>query len=583
MAIRTVGAESFVVSCVATTLGIVVTVAFLTFNVFHRNKRFIKMSSPRLNVLISVGGLCLNFVCLMFGMDFFLAERYPEATVTCQIRLWLVTIGVSLVFGPMFAKSWRVFQIFRNAGVKRVVIKDSRLFLMSSMFIAVDVVILTIWQSLDTMTSREIKYLMITNSEDIHNGTPGSEYVLIQECSSNGTSGWLAFLLLWKTGLLGYGLFLAWQTRNVTLPAMRDSPSIIISIFCTLLLSAPTFMLTSLLRHSPDGIYITEILMITICTVVVQITVFLPKVRYWWKSPIEKQSKLSVTMYDFKQKASISTDDLDIFQLQSENDVLKVNVKEKMVQIRDLERKVSHLTGRISALLDDDDRRDSGLDVDLGISEVKDETVTMDTYLATNPSSRKSMENLTPSDTSAPNNTSTPHDESFDRTQSDTSNMKSYKAKKYKRKHKKILTSTPDIYKQSEKSDTKCRSDDFFDMEHSNARFRSRCWTFSSMRSRQDIVGSVTKCYDLEDNDDTFSYVSNYLPPPPPSEQIEFSLRNNSLCAVTDNTVLSNDMLYPVSNCDSSNLSSKKESEINGNSIKHVNGNCITPGKTCYV
>lgn len=44
------------------------------------------MSSPKLNVLISVGGLCLNIVCLMFGMDFFLAERYPEATVTCQVR-----------------------------------------------------------------------------------------------------------------------------------------------------------------------------------------------------------------------------------------------------------------------------------------------------------------------------------------------------------------------------------------------------------------------------------------------------------------------------------------------------------------
>lgn len=44
------------------------------------------MSSPKLNVLISVGGLCLNIVCLMFGMDFFLTERYPEATVTCQVR-----------------------------------------------------------------------------------------------------------------------------------------------------------------------------------------------------------------------------------------------------------------------------------------------------------------------------------------------------------------------------------------------------------------------------------------------------------------------------------------------------------------
>lgn len=123
-------------------------------------------------------------------------------------------------------------------------------------------------------------FLFQTGDEGVQNGTHNSGYASIQECSSNGASWGLALLLLWKTGLLGYGLCLAWQTRNVTLPAMRDSPSIIISIFCTLLLSAPTFMLTTLLRHTLDGVYITEILIITICTVVVQMTVFLPKVSH---------------------------------------------------------------------------------------------------------------------------------------------------------------------------------------------------------------------------------------------------------------------------------------------------------------
>jgi hypothetical protein len=38
-----------------------------------------------------------------------------------QTRVWLMVCGFTLVFGPMLAKSWRVHQIFRNAGVKRVV------------------------------------------------------------------------------------------------------------------------------------------------------------------------------------------------------------------------------------------------------------------------------------------------------------------------------------------------------------------------------------------------------------------------------------------------------------------------------
>lgn len=222
---------------------------------------------------------------------------------------------------------------------------------------------------------------------------------------------------------------------------------------------------------------------------------------------------------------------------------------------------------------DDDDRRDSGLDVDLGISEIKEPT-TVDTPIAADPSSEKKEENMASTNKVNPNREE--NSQAFDRSQSDTTEMKLYKKGKDKRR-KKVLTSTPDIYKHCEYPGN--RSDAIFEMGYSNTSFRSRCWTFSSMRSRQDIVGSVTKSYDLEENEDTFSYVSNYLPPPPPSEQIDFSLKNNSIYAATENNVLSNDMLYPLSNSDSSNPCNK-EPEINGNII---NGDCITPGKTCYV
>lgn len=48
---------------------------------------------------------------------------------------------------------------------------------------------------------------------------------------------------------------------------------------------------------------------------------------FWWKSPLEKQSKMFVTMYDFK-KSSTASEELDYYQLQSDNALLKINVKE---------------------------------------------------------------------------------------------------------------------------------------------------------------------------------------------------------------------------------------------------------------
>ncbi|KAK3107075.1 hypothetical protein FSP39_006399 [Pinctada imbricata] len=515
MEVRTIGPGTFAVSCIVTTIGIVFSVGFLTFNVFHRKKRFIKMSSPKLNVMISSGGLSLNIACLMYGMDFFLEERYPEATVTCQIRLWLVTLGFTLVFGPMFAKAWRVYLIFRNAGIKRVVIRDTKLFMMSSIFMLVDIVILVLWQSIDIMKSQKVKYLLLLDKEE--NGSSVMDHINIQECSSSGTSVWLSILFLWKTGLLGFGLYLAWKTRNVMLPAMRDSVSMIVSILTTLLLTAPTIMLTSLLRHSPNAIYITEMTLITVCVSVVQVATFLPK------------------------KAS--------------------HIKQLQDNLRQARRKLSKLSS------DQEGKLDSGLDVDMSTSSSHDDTTQdpQQTIATTNNSDPNSSEELL----------QTPRSQRRTyRSNSDTESVQSYR--KRRRKFTKKMTSTPNLFQSSgveSKKDineddiaTKQQEQNVYENEMNITNSLSRkgnpfprgTTMYESIRSRQDIAGSVAKSYDLEDNDDTFSYVSSYLNPTFPKKNLDYTLRNSTLCISAECvSAIDNDKLYPYpgdlnqSNCTS--------------------------------
>ena len=38
-----------------------------------------------------------------------------------QTRVWLIVCAVSMLFGPVVVKSWRVYQIFKYGAVKRVV------------------------------------------------------------------------------------------------------------------------------------------------------------------------------------------------------------------------------------------------------------------------------------------------------------------------------------------------------------------------------------------------------------------------------------------------------------------------------
>ena len=120
---------------------------------------------------------------------------------------------------------------------------------------------------------------IIFQNSDIHNTSNEKVFIYIQECTCDKVDVWLSFLFVWKSAVFSYGLYVAWKTRNVLLPPMKDSPSIVISVIFTMCSTSLLVVLSSLLRDDPDAVYVLHILSITVCGTVVQISVFLPKVR----------------------------------------------------------------------------------------------------------------------------------------------------------------------------------------------------------------------------------------------------------------------------------------------------------------
>lgn len=67
-----------------------------------------------------------------------------------------------------------------------------------------------------------------------------------------------------------------------------------------------------------------------------------------------------------------------------------------------------------------------------------------------------------------------------------------------------------------------------------------------SDRSNQELVGSVAKSYNLDDNEDTLSYVSSYLPLKSTRRKLQYTINKNEMYSSSENTTtLSNDQLYP--------------------------------------
>lgn len=92
----------------------------------------VKRSSP-LFVYIIIFGLILGF-CSVFP---WIGEPSPAS---CHLRAWLVCFAFVLVYGPLFAKTWRIWKIFNNVKLRRRTITAQMLLAITGTIVAIQAV-----------------------------------------------------------------------------------------------------------------------------------------------------------------------------------------------------------------------------------------------------------------------------------------------------------------------------------------------------------------------------------------------------------------------------------------------------------
>ncbi|XP_077985332.1 gamma-aminobutyric acid type B receptor subunit 2-like [Glandiceps talaboti] len=333
METRTISLGIFIVVCVCATLGFAMTISFLIFNLLHKNDRMIKMSSPNINVLITIGGAILFFCAILFGLDFGITGDVTIASIFCQVRTWLIVIGFTLVYGSIFSKSWRVYRIFTRAPIKRTVIRDDKLLLMVFLMLMVDITILAFWQGFDPIQCE--KYITEVKLGPRKYADPPSapdELIVIQVCQSNYTYVWIILIYFYKAGLLLFGTYLSWATRNVTLPSMNDAKSIIISVYTCVILAAIVTGLSTILVAWPNAWYACVSTVILVCTTEVLLMQNIPKIYAWKNTSSADLSRSITTSYlATSQNSSVDRIEEDYLMLSAENTQLKKALAEVSV------------------------------------------------------------------------------------------------------------------------------------------------------------------------------------------------------------------------------------------------------------
>jgi hypothetical protein len=211
---------------------LMVCVLFLVVFRAHPN---IRAGSP-----LFLGAMLLGCILIYIGLLQSLPSRL--STINCILKPWLLSLGSTLLFGAVFAKTWRIFSLWSNDSVKVFRISDAMVAGLLGLFVLPDIPLLLAW----TFTGNVKATLVVVDQY-----RPIKNYV---DCSSNGTTApallWTVFGWHVRSDFLGHairqfgltfscsqmllfivGSGLAWKVRRIPMKMYDESKAIAFSIY----------------------------------------------------------------------------------------------------------------------------------------------------------------------------------------------------------------------------------------------------------------------------------------------------------------------------------------------------------------
>ncbi|KAK2584146.1 hypothetical protein KPH14_006578 [Odynerus spinipes] len=332
--LRTVSLPLFICMGTISSVGIVIAIILIIFNVWNRHRRVIMSSHPVCNTIMLAGVIACFISVFLLGIDgrFVSPGDYPGI---CQARAWMLSTGFTLAFGAMFSKVWRVHRLTTKtkADQAKKKIQPWKLYTMVSGLLAIDVVLLGTWQGLHPL-QRQIEVFPLeapSAGDDDARIRPELEH-----CESEHNSIWLGMIYGYKGVILVFGLFLAYETRSIKVKQINDSRYVGMSIYNVVVLCLITAPVTMVIASQQDASFAFVALAIIFCCFLSMALIFVPKVIEVIRHPRDKaESK-------YNPDVGLSKEDEERYQkLLTENDELRKLIAEKEEKIKLLKQKLA--------------------------------------------------------------------------------------------------------------------------------------------------------------------------------------------------------------------------------------------------
>ena len=234
-------------------VGVLVCMALV---VYYRAAPVVKAASPSFTLLILAG-------CQLVLVSS-LIPAVRTINDSCTPYAWTLSVGATLVFSSLIAKTWRIARIFESKRMRVKSIKDHKLVIPVLAAVVAELVFNGVWLTVDPLLATE---LVSSSNSLVH-------YVA---CSSNNSVLWYGLTFGMKAALVLYCVRLASQVRKV-LTAFNDSHFIALSVYNVAFSSILVIALLYLLASAPASVYLVRNFITIWCVAVTTLLMLVPKV-----------------------------------------------------------------------------------------------------------------------------------------------------------------------------------------------------------------------------------------------------------------------------------------------------------------
>lgn len=270
--------EAIVFVCVIAVLA--VTVFFHVVNLKWNRVSSIKATTPALNNFIFLG-CYLYMLSIMFkSFQGILQNNHPVFfRFNCIGFMWCESIALTLIYGTICVKTWRLLRIFSHTSAKMMNnLQTYRLALGILALVCVDVVYNVIWNAVDTWYMETI-----TSSSTL-------AYTFVCHCNYLGV--WAGILAAWKVILVLVVVYLSIATRQIPKKEYKHTRATNSLVYVFIIIHAATLPTNIIFADRTEkglvilsylSICLKNILCVVMCNVFIFLPPVLPHLKSKWK------------------------------------------------------------------------------------------------------------------------------------------------------------------------------------------------------------------------------------------------------------------------------------------------------------